>query len=310
MHTDVRRPAVAPRRGDGVAVPLPWEELARLGLRPADVRATRVLREREGHAVYRIVCRDRSYVLKLFDAPDALEVQVYALLRGLGVAVLPVHGAGPQALLLEDLESSAEWRAASDADMAEAATGTAVAGWYRRLHEAGFGICADADRRPAFLRPWIDEITPAALETAGRVLGFSAEPAWATARAQAEALKARYRAFPQTFNYDDFAGENLALSRGGEPLRAVVYDYDCFSVGCAYSDWRNVTFSLQGAARDAFAQAYGPVSDAERRLDDPLAILQGLVSASRRSRAPGWALPLIRSVTNGELAEAIRRALP
>jgi hypothetical protein len=124
-----------------------------------------------------------------------------------------------------------------------------------------------------------------------------------------EALKARARVCPQTFNYEDFAGENLALSHDREPLRAIVFDYDCFTLGAAYSDWRNVTSSLKGAAQEAFAEAYGPVSETERRLDVPLSALHGLLEASRRENVPAWARPLLEDVESGELERSIRNAL-
>jgi hypothetical protein len=106
----------------------------------------------------------------------------------------------------------------------------------------------------------------------------------------------------QTFNYNDFAAENLALSHRKQPLQAIVFDYDCFTTGATASDWRNVMAALQGAARSAFQANYGAVSAEAQSLDRPLALLYGLVIASQRSKIPAWAGPLVAPVLAGELA--------
>jgi len=249
-------------------------------------------------------------VLKGFGHASPLEVQVYALLERLGVPSLPVHGRSEQGLLLEDMDHSRLWRAASTADMRRAATGRAVAEWYLRLHAAGRAALRSPAGLPPGLHAWVDELTPQALSAAGTRLGLSGKPAWELAIRSVEALAAQARACPQTFNYDDFDRENLALRRTrAAALQAVVFDYDCFSLGTAFSDWRNVCYGLQGAARQAFIESYGPVSEIEQALDLPLSTLQGLLEAARRENVPGWARPLLESIENGELDRAIRAGL-
>lgn len=76
----------------------------------------------------------------------------------------------------------------------------------------------------------------------------------------------------------------------------------------AYSDWRNVVYSLRGAAKASFAEAYGPTMEQERLLDEPLAILYGLIVAGRRSKLPKWAAPLVEAVVNGELERNLSQA--
>ena len=125
-----------------------------------------------------------------------------------------------------------------------------------------------------------------------------------------EVLKNRARCLPQTFNYEDFTQENLAVSRGrGSPLQALVFDYDCFTLGMAYSDIRNVMYSLERKARQAFIEAYGPTSEAERLLDIPLSSIYGLLVASGRESVPGWARSLLDDVKSGRLESAIHDSL-
>jgi hypothetical protein len=224
-----------------------------------------------------------------------------------GVPTLPVYENTGRALVLEDLQSSTAWRLAEPSDMERAATGVALATWYRDLHQAGYEALKEPGPRPEGVCPWVSEITVSALAKAGAWLKLDHTPAWGMAMRQVEVLKGKYLALPQTFNYHDFAAENLALSQDpGRPLRAIVFDYDCFASGAVYSDWRNVMYSLQGAAKASFQEYYGPIDEGERRLDRPLSILYGLVVASQREKMPSWASPLTKSVLNGELEHMIR----
>jgi Ser/Thr protein kinase RdoA (MazF antagonist) len=246
-------------------------------------------------------------VLKCF-APDAArELAAYALFAECGVPTLPVHGRGIRALLLEDLSTSAAWRAAAPTDMESAAVGVALADWYRRLHAVGRALCAQADPHLSPFLPWIDTLTARTLQQAAQRLDLCAAPVWPRVLAAHEALKARYRRCPQTLIYEDFAAENLALSTG-DPIAAVVFDYDEMTIGVAASDCRNVLFSLGPAAAAAFQAAYGPISEVEQRLDAVLSVLYGLVVAAGRAQLPGWAAPLVRQWWSGELAQALELA--
>jgi hypothetical protein len=284
-------------------------QLTALGLRFSDIFASEILRHKAGHIVCRIKTGHGWYVMKWFDAPDALEPKVYTLLEHWRVPTLPVHVRTERSLLLEDIGHSHFWHEASEADMSRAETGIAVARWYRALHQAGREALEHPETLPSGLHAWVDTITEEALVETGLRLGLTRKPAWNMALKSTEALMIRAHGCQQTFNYEDFARENLALSRGENPLQAVVFDYDCFSLGMAFSDWRNVTFSLEGAARDAFIAAYGPVSEVERGLDIPLSTLFGLLTASRRENVPGWARPLLENVENGALERSIQSAL-
>ncbi len=277
-------------------------------LLPGGAGEAALLRRSERHCVYRLESAGGSCIVKSFRDPEPLELQVYTLLERLGVPILPVIARTARSLALEDLERSPRWRQASEADMGRAETGRAVAAWYRRLHEAGFRYLARPENRPGFLRSWVDEIGVEQAALAGEKLGLGGCPGWAGILGDIERLAARYLSFPQTFNYNDFASVNLALSRSA-PLQAVVYDYDCFRTGTVYSDWRNVVSALTGEGKLAFQAAFGPVDEQEGLLDGPLSSLYGLVVAARREKLPGWAVPLIEEARSGALERSIRLAV-
>lgn len=285
-----------------------------LSLLPGEPLEWFLLRESPAHRVLRVRCAAGSFVLKSFLSP-ALEVQVYALLDRLGVPTLPRLAQSDRALLLEDLESSQTWRLAAAEDTNRADVGEALAAWYLRLHQAGRLYLSQKRAGPALLTAWVETVELSQLTAAGEKFGLEGAPGWSYILDHLEPLKSAYWALPQTFNYNDFSWVNLALSRTGAslracaPLRAVVFDYDCFSLGAAYSDCRNVMYSLSGPALDAFADTYGPLDPLEQVLDDPLSALEGLVVASTRERMPGWAKPLVEDAQRGKLERQVRRAL-
>jgi hypothetical protein len=276
--------------------PVQLDDADRRLLPPGPHRLT-LLQQTASARLLRVETPAASFVLKTFTARPALEVQVYALLESLGVPTLKVHARSETALLLEDLSASPTWRLAEEADAARPEVGAAVADWYLRLHQAGFELLSGG-LAPACLTPWIDEITRPELEQAAARFDLENAPGWQPLLDNLEALKAAYRSLPQTFNYNDFYWGNLALSRS-QPLNAVVFDYDNFRLGAAYSDLRNVLYSLGPAARSAFLERCGPPDPLGKVLDDPLSALYGLLVASRREQFPGWGRPVLEDLRLG-----------
>ena len=124
-------------------------------------------------------------------------------------------------------------------------------------------------------------------------------PVWQLAASHIEVLKHAKGALPQVLNYNDFQWSNLALSRDGEPLRAVIYDSGLFGVGPRYSDYRNVVGSLADAARSAFWRQDRPVDEREAILDEPISELYALLVASSRTAF---------LTGRGQYCEGLRRA--
>ena len=256
------------------------------------------IRERPTHSVHRIRAGTQQFILKSFTYRPVKEIQVYALLDRLSVPTLPVVQRGDDFLLMEDLQTSAMWRLAHTEDTQRAEVGRAVAEWYRFLHQAGREQAEIG--WPDYLHCWINPLVEPALRAAGCKLNLDGSRVWQDALSHLEEWKAIYRSFPQTFNYSDFADENLALARESvQPLKALVFDYDVFATGTVFSDVRNVLSGLTGLAKDAFCEAYGPVDQQEALVDTPLSLLEGILIAAQRERIPAWARPLIAHYQNG-----------
>jgi hypothetical protein len=284
----------------------------RLGLDRGQIQAAMPLSERHGHRLWRIGTGEQSYVLKWFPPGDAreTEIEAYRLLREMEVPTVPLYAATGDALLMEDLDTSPDWRLATEADVAQAAVGRAVACWYRVFHRQGAELLARPGGPPAFLTREVDRLNPARLHAAGRELGLEGQPGWQLALEYVEVLKRAMRALPETLNYNDFHWTNLALSRTpGPELQAIVFDYHLLGIGVRFGDCRNVAGSLAGGAVAAFWQEYGPPDEREEILDCPLATLVALVTAAQMPRFPRWATPSLEHVLSGSLKRDLRAAI-
>lgn len=286
-------------------------DLNGLGIEPAEVTQVCLIHEKRADRLYRVNCAGRRVVIKWFaDPAESIEIRAYSLLEALGVPTLPVHGRTENALVLQDLAAGPTWRLAAEADCRRADVGRAVAAWYRALHQAGRKLLADPLAVPDFLRREDDALDPAAVLDIGERLGLSGSPVWRLCAEHIEALKRAIRARPATLTYNDFHWSNLALARAAAGLlEAVVFDYHLLGIGMAYSDCRNVLGCLGGPAASAFKDAYGPFDRTEALLDGPVAVLAALSEAVCRPKLPGWAGPLVRQATSGELERGLRRAL-
>ena len=280
--------------------------LGDLGLNPREVRDLALVSRSETSRLYRLKVEGKSYILKCFLEGDALEPKAYDLLRDLRVPTLPIHDSTPSAVLLDDLEASPVWRLADERDVEGRDVGKAVAEWYQFLHVAGRSLVKQG--APDWLRWEWDTLTPEGILRAGEVLEMGENPVWEFAAEHLEALQSRARQLPMTLNYNDFHWTNLALSRR-PPLKAIVFDYHLLGIGLAWSDVRNVTYSLGPAAREAFLDAYGPTRPEERVLDDPLSVLHSLQVATDRPTIPRWAAPCVEKARSGSLLATLERAV-
>ncbi len=286
------------------------DEWPALGLDVAEITSVRLIHRKHGNALYRIQLRDHSYVVKHFPpGSDSREMEVYRLFEEGGVPTLPVYALGERAILVEDLATSTSWRLAEHQDTLLAGTGTAVARWYRTLHHFGSTLLQQNPSRAAFLSAEYDALDAMSITRTAEQLGLAALKVWGLARQAVPVLKAALARFPQTICYNDFYWTNLALSRGTAQPEAIVFDYHLVGRGIPYSDCRNVLGSLGAEARKAFLAAYGSMDEQQATLDEPLAILYGLLEAAKRPRLPKWAAPLVDSVRNGHLEQCLREAL-
>ena len=289
---------------------LPLEfEPEKVGLSTAEIVRVQALRRRKTHAVYRLILRKGSLVLKWFATGHSKELKCYEFFRRHGIPTLLVLGSSDGALLIEDLESSELWRPATPDDSRSAEFGAALAEWYKCLHRVGLETVGNPDLRPDFLEDWVTGLDRERLKLVGAKFGIANRRSWQCAVKNIERLRCAFRDLRQTINYNDFYWGNAAVSRKGTSPEVLVFDYDCVVIGPAYTDYRNVSSSLYGKARASFQNAYGQVDEREAAVDEPLSFIYAISCAADREQLPKWAQACLAKVEDGSLAVSIDRAL-
>ena len=283
--------------------------LAEMGLDVRHLGKVEPIRRKHANHILRIAIEGSSYILKIFGDPDAAqEVRNYALLKELGVPSLCVIASTNNALLLEDLEVSRCHRLACEEDVGRVEVGVALAEWYRALHEGDSRPSAD-EPPSSYLRREHDALTAkSVLELATRIRGPD-RSRWTFLADNIDKIRNAAIGCGETLTHSDFHWTNLALSRNGYPIRAVVFDYHLMGLGLRYSDCRNVTGSLGPEAAAAFRRAYGETDPMEKILDDVMAPLLALIEAFRRPRFPSWAEESLEIVETEGIHRRLDRAL-
>ncbi len=275
--------------------------LTKMGLDTSHLGTVELIRERHGNRLFRIALGSASYVLKVFRNPaTSAEIGAYDLLKNLGVPTLHTIAATDDALLLEDLKVSSDFRLASEDDIEKPEVGAALAHWYRILHDAGsrFRI---SQTETTFLRREIEELTPTSILNLASKIGGSNQSEWNNLADNIDRIKNAAMASAETLTYNDFHWTNLALSRAVKPIEAIVFDYHLLGVGLRYSDYRNVLSSLGKNAAAAFRSEFGETDPREKVLDDLMALLNALAVAFRRHKFPSWAEAPLELVKTGEI---------
>lgn len=267
----------------------------------ADCSELTEIRSKDGVFVYRVKGANSRYVLKIFDnAEYCREVENYLILNGLRVPTIGLIAYTDNALLMEDLEFSGEYRLAVKEDMADETVAAALAKWYRRLHDRGRAYVAD---HGGGMYMESDCITGANLEFIRLKTNTGDNPVWSALYGRLHRLKELIGAMDKTLVYNDFYYTNMAVSRDG--TRALMFDYNLLGKGPAAGDIRNVTYSLSEAAREAFLKSYGEYDEGNAALNSILEDLVTLYFACVREAFPQWGAEALDRLKSGELLKRL-----
>lgn len=287
---------------------VPW---ARLGLAKRDIRDATLIQEKDGCRLYRFSHRGTYLVLKCLpsDLPG-VEPACYAILQGCGVPVVPVKASTDAFVLMEDLKTSPAWRLACPEDLSSEEVGAALGRWYRLLHDAGSKYLRERRPLPEGVTREIDLLSVSGIRGIAEHTHTSDNRIWKVVEQKLELVQNAYRALPNTFNYNDFGMQNLALSRSTQPrLEAVLFDFHLMGIGLPSTDCHNVTGGLRTEqARAAFWKEYGQVDPREEIISRPLSLLHGLLIGVRMPEFPFWAKDCLDLVMSGQLEEQLRKA--
>ena len=272
-------------------------EFDKIGLIPDKIEE---IRNKDGIYLYRVRCKNGTFVLKYFDrAQDPRELEYYTLLAQAGVPTLAVIGITDHAIAMEDLNISPRWRLGVEEDLNNPVTARNLAQWYRTLHDASGLILPNKEN-------WYSEyglLTKENLrETALRIDIVPIET-WDFIIEHLDHLVGLIEKMEPVVNYNDFYYTNLAVGRNGR--EAIMFDYNFMGKGYRAADLRNVCASMRSKSASAFLESYGPIAEYEYRVDDVVSTLTTLVMAAKREKLPWWVEEPIQSVRSGKLERQV-----
>ena len=259
---------------------------------------TRIQSKADIH-VYRVYANGKNMILKLFDNPhDTREIANYHLLQSLGIQTLPLLGETATAILLPDVTATPNFRLGIDSDMNDPQIATAIATWYKTLHNQGSAYLLHNHPN---LYDEADMVTLENINHIAEVTGTTDNPLWQAFTDNIHIIRRRIDALSRTLTYNDFYYTNLVVSI--DQQSAFMLDYNLLGKGCAYGDIRNVVSSLSEEAGKAFVNAYGMDDTfAEQAVADAfLAPIITLCYACKHDSFPAWAKPSLEQVKDGHV---------
>ena len=248
-----------------------------------------VLQDKDGVIVARIVCGEKSYVIKCFQKDDyKREIKNYQLLASLGISTIRVIAFNDSALLMEDIDCSETYRLGIMEDMSDSDVARRIAVWYKQLHSQGYGyVCQHGESM-------YDEADFFTLENIVYIkekTGTQDTPAWGVLEETYEVINDLLRNARRTITYNDFYYTNMVVAK--DKSSAFMFDYNLLGKGYAYADIRNVLFSLSEESGKAFLEEYGEFDPLEKTLDDVVSVVVTLFFACQRDKFPRWGQSLL-----------------
>lgn len=264
-----------------------------------------LLREKDGITVCRVRSGDRRLVLKHFaDEEDRREIENYRILNRLGIQTIPLIAHTDQAILLEDMESSLQYRLGIPQDLDDPQVTASLAAWYRKLHDTGRSFVKE---HGSLLYDETDLITRESIFFVSTQSKTVSAPVWEFLRQRFDDVMGRIRSAKRTLAYNDFYYTNLIVSK--DKSEAFMFDYNLLGKGYVLSDLRNVTYHMSEAAAQAFLTAYGSYDEDEIIIDRVASALTTLIFACRREEWPEWADEPLDKVRSGELLQDVKHLL-
>lgn len=262
-------------------------------------RVEQILQCKDGVTVARVMGKEGSRVLKVFEKPEfCRELENYRILTSLGIPTLKVYGMTETGILMEDILQS-RFRYGTKEDLGNLSTARLLAEWYRQLHQKGQAYLRDNPQQTFYDE--YDWVTWPNLMMVQRKTATEKLPVWKTLERNFAAVKEVLDRIPRTLTYNDFYYTNLAVAR--DSSSALMFDYNFLGKGFWLSDVRNVLASMTPEAGEVFRAAYGgpAVSPLDEAADGVAMPLVTLVLACQREHFPAWAEESLSQLRDGLL---------
>lgn len=265
-----------------------------------------LIRSKAGISLYRVKSEGKSLVLKVFEnQEDTREIDNYRILSALEIPTLPLLGYTKKAILLPDVEASADYRLGKESDLSDPQVARAIAKWYKILHTKGSEYLSGREIR---MYDESDMFTVDNLRLIAEKTGTVGNVLWQAIMDNYGMIRSRIDALPRTLTYNDFYWTNLIVSK--DCRSAFLFDYNLLGKGIAYGDIRNVTGSLSRRAAEAFMEEYGDdITEEQKKADAFIAPLVTLFSACERENFPFWAEASLEELKNSGILKHLKEWL-
>lgn len=260
------------------------------------IKNIEVIREKDGVFVARLFYGDKTCVLKHFQNEKYIrEIEMYKLIKSLGIKTLDIIYFGTDYILMEDLNASKNYRLATEEDLKNPVVISNLAKWYKDLHAKGH----DCNLSDLYYEN--DIITIENIKHLDNILS----------QGDIEFLLQNFDNFMKlknkliyTLTYNDFAVENLIV---GENI-AFMYDYNFLGKGFVYADLQNVMSMLDDENKQKFLQVYDikNISDIEKYAYKVLQTISSFIRAAQREKFPKWAERLLEKIKSDKFKSVVK----
>ena len=253
------------------------------------------IREKDGIALIRIKSGGKSFVFKYFKNADfRREIRIYQILEETGIETVKIYAATEKSILMEDVSESETLRLGKEEDMSDPEVAKALAKWYKKLHAAGYKYLPMHNESFYSENAVITRENLAFIKSATKTENLSV---WKIIEDNFEKIKSAIESEKYTFNYNDFYYTNLVVAK--DKSKALMFDYNLFGKGPAYSDINNVCWSLSEEAKIAFLSEYGEIDEREKIIEEAAMVLVSLFFACKREECPDWGTELLEELKSG-----------
>lgn len=275
------------------------DELREYGLNDCNLE---IISDKDGVIVARVHHGRDSYVLKYFEKEEyRREIDYYMLLKELGIKTISVIDCSDKSLLLEDIDKSPVYRLGKPEDLENEMVVTALGKFYKRLHEVGELYLKEHPEIEFYSE--LSLLTDENIEMIRAKSVYNDKEYWNQLNEVILELQGYYKD-NRTITYNDFFHGNMVVSH--DLSEAFVFDYNFLGEGLRCFDVSNVTYDMTPELKAIFRKTYGDYDPIEKRYNDILSPIIGLIIAYQREKFPKWAEDDLRALVSGELYRKLR----
>jgi hypothetical protein len=236
---------------------------------------------------------------------DKREIMNYRILNEHNIPTIKVLVYGESSIVMEDISVSDDLRLGIAEDLQDAEVAKSLAHWYFDFHEKGLMVPELHTLEHEF-----DVITEENLKMLCEKMPEAAET-FNYLLSHYDKLRKLIDTPTYTLTYNDFYWSNFIVRKDKREAR--MFDYNLLGRGYRYSDFRNVCWDMSEEARAAFTGEYNRLyfdkygmdrtaeETIEKRIDDVMGDLQGLITAFGRTHFPEWAEGAKNEAVDGTL---------